>query len=340
MSSQKLLTQAELEAIVQQMFDEPQSDHENIFDADTREDNVVADQTIDLPWSIPEDYNMNDETRLLAYGIASEETLINSSKRYDLDNEGKYIEMGYSTHLELQPVIRIRDGAIECADARCNARFNKKNVLLNIYEREKFMALKSHILNHVFYDSAKIQKVLDQSSGDELSIQNMGKTENITEDVKILYHWEYSEGLSSPMMPTIAMTASDPMRNGDNFMKTITLQRDYRTCTFNRYNAEAIFQLKPIINYRLELMRSWGLKGFYDNIVKYVIIQKSKREEIRRMAGININDFQVYGDGGAYEIFKQTLNSKYNINSYNVLCGMDMYRHRPVYILNDIIANR
>ncbi|KAF5287813.1 hypothetical protein FQA39_LY15674 [Lamprigera yunnana] len=151
------------------------------FHAVSCEDNVVADQSIDLPWSIPEDYNINDETRLLAYGNASEETLINSTC-YDLDNEGKYIEMGYSTHLELQPF---------------------------------------------FYDSTEIQKVLDQSSRDDLSIQNMCKTEDITDDVKILYHWEYSEGLSSPMMPTIAMIASDPMRNGNNFMKTIILQRDY-----------------------------------------------------------------------------------------------------------------
>ncbi|KAF5288041.1 hypothetical protein FQA39_LY15537 [Lamprigera yunnana] len=212
------------------------------FDSDSRED-IVVDQSIDLPWSIPEDYNMNDETRLLAYGNALEETLINST-RYDLDNEEKYIEMGYSTHLDLHP------------------------------------------------------KVLDQSSEDELSIQNTTKTEDITENVKILYHWEYSEGLSSLMMTMIAIAASDPMRNGDNFIKTITLQRDYRTCTFNRYDAEAIFQLKSIINYRLELMRSSGLKEFYGNIVECVIIQKSKREKSLRMTGIKIDDFQVYDDGG------------------------------------------
>ncbi|KAF5271204.1 hypothetical protein FQA39_LY08211 [Lamprigera yunnana] len=125
----------------------------------------------------------------------------------------------------------------------------------------------------------------------------MGKTEHITEDVKIVYHWEYSEGLSSSMMSTIGMTASDPTKNVNNFMKTIIVQRNYRTCTFNRYDAEAIFQLKSIINYRLESMRSSRLKGFYDNIVECVIIQKSKREEIRRMVGINIDDFQMYDDG-------------------------------------------
>ncbi|KAF5306771.1 hypothetical protein FQA39_LY00001 [Lamprigera yunnana] len=152
------------------------------------------------------------------------------------------------------------------------------------------------------------QKVLDQSSDDdELSIQNMSKTEDITEDVKILYHWEYFEGLSSPMMSTIATAASDLMRNGCNFINTITLRRDCRACMFNRYDAEAIFQLKSLINYRLELIRSSGLEEFYDNMVECVIIQKSKREEIRRMVGINVDDLQVYDDGGAYEIFEQII---------------------------------
>ncbi|KAF5304492.1 hypothetical protein FQA39_LY09688 [Lamprigera yunnana] len=191
---------------------------------------------------IPEDYSMHDEARLLTYCNTSVETLINST-HYDLDNNGKYIKMKYTTQLDLQP------------------------------------------------------KSLDQSS--KLSIQNMSKTDDITEDVKILYHWEYSEGLSLPMMSTISAAVSDSIRNGDNFMKTIILQRDYRTCTFNRYDVEAIFQLKSIINYRLELMRSSALKKFYDNIVEFVIMQKYNGEEIRRMVGINVDNFQVYDDGGS-----------------------------------------
>ncbi|KAF5306385.1 hypothetical protein FQA39_LY08894 [Lamprigera yunnana] len=51
---------------------------------------------------------------------------------------------------------------------------------------------------------------------------------------------------------------------------------------------EDIPTLKPLVNYRLELVRSSGLKEFYDNIVECVIMQKSKREDIRRMAGINV----------------------------------------------------
>ncbi|KAF5284878.1 hypothetical protein FQA39_LY16928 [Lamprigera yunnana] len=57
------------------------------FDTDSRKSNIgERGQSIDLPWSLPEDYSMNDGARLLTYGNASEETLINLT-RYDLDNE-------------------------------------------------------------------------------------------------------------------------------------------------------------------------------------------------------------------------------------------------------------
>ncbi|KAF5305673.1 hypothetical protein FQA39_LY09162 [Lamprigera yunnana] len=205
------------------------------FDTDSCKNNTVeageVEQSTDLPWSIPEDYDANNEFRLLS----------------------------------------------------------KNNVLLDTYEWEKFTELKSHMMKQFFYDLSEIQRVLEESSKDELSIRNMCKTDDIT----ISYHWEYSEGLSLPMGSMIAAAVSDPIRNGDNFIKTITLQRDYRTCTFNRYDVEAIFYLKPIINYHLEIMRSSGFKEFYDNIVECVIMQKSKREEIRRIAGVNVDDFQV-----------------------------------------------
>ncbi|KAF5270300.1 hypothetical protein FQA39_LY08411 [Lamprigera yunnana] len=224
------------------------------FDSDSCENNTVeageVEQSIDLPWSIPKDYDANNEARLLRYGNSAEETLIKST-RYDLDNE----------------------------DSRCNARFSKNNVLLDTYEWKKFTELESHMMSQLFYDSSEIQRVLHQSSKDELS---MCKTDNITDDVTISYHWEYFEGLSSSIRSMFGADVSDPIRNGDNFIKTITLQRNYRTCTFNRYDVEAILHLKPIINYRLEIMRSSGFKEFYDNIVECVIMQKSKREEIRR----------------------------------------------------------
>ncbi|KAF5269730.1 hypothetical protein FQA39_LY08653 [Lamprigera yunnana] len=47
------------------------------FDTDSCENNTVeegkVEQSIDLPWSIPKDYDANNETRLLRYGNAAEE---------------------------------------------------------------------------------------------------------------------------------------------------------------------------------------------------------------------------------------------------------------------------
>ncbi|KAF5281821.1 hypothetical protein FQA39_LY05035 [Lamprigera yunnana] len=113
-----------------------------------------VEQSIDLHWSISEDYDVNHEARLLRYGNAAEKTLINST-RYDLDNEGNYIEIAYSTYLDLQPLIRMRDGATGCADSQCNARFSKNNVLLDTYEWKKFMALETHMMNQFFMTHPK-----------------------------------------------------------------------------------------------------------------------------------------------------------------------------------------
>ncbi|KAF5305690.1 hypothetical protein FQA39_LY09179 [Lamprigera yunnana] len=200
------------------------------FDTDSCENNKVeageVEQSIDLLWSIPEDYDANNKARLLRYGNAAEETLINST-RYDLDNEGKYIKIGYSTHLDLQPVIQIQDGATGCADSRCNVRFSKNNVLLDTYKWKKFTELEPHVINQFFYDSSEIQRVLDESSKDELFIQNMCKTDDITNAVTISYHWEYSEGLSSPTGSMIAAAVSDPrvLQIHLEFKNTINLAR-------------------------------------------------------------------------------------------------------------------
>ncbi|KAF5292987.1 hypothetical protein FQA39_LY13756 [Lamprigera yunnana] len=59
------------------------------------------------------DRNPSEEARLLQYNNASNEVLVDVT-RYALDGDAdKYIEMGYSTYLNLEPVIRIQDG---CGD--------------------------------------------------------------------------------------------------------------------------------------------------------------------------------------------------------------------------------
>ncbi|KAF5269125.1 hypothetical protein FQA39_LY08795 [Lamprigera yunnana] len=177
------------------------------FDTNSCKNNTVeageVEQSIDLLWSIPKDYDANNKALLLRYGKVTEETLINST-RYDLDNEGKYIEIGCSTHLDLQPVTQIRDGATGCADSRCNASFSKNNVFLDTCEWEKFTELESHVMYQFVYHSSEIQRVLKKFSKEELSIRNMCKNDDITDDVTISYNWEYSEDLSSPMGLMIA----------------------------------------------------------------------------------------------------------------------------------------
>ncbi|KAF5287821.1 hypothetical protein FQA39_LY15682 [Lamprigera yunnana] len=56
---------------------------------------------------------------------------------------------------------------------------------------------------------------------------------------------------------------------------------------------ENIFCLKPIIDYRLEVVQSRKLKEFYHNLVKCVIVPKSKRGEIQRMAAAAVGDVNV-----------------------------------------------
>ncbi|KAF5291665.1 hypothetical protein FQA39_LY14302 [Lamprigera yunnana] len=71
-------------------------------------------------------------------------------------------------------------------------------------------------------------------------------------------------------------------------------------------------------------MQSRTVKEFYHNLVECVIVQKPKRGEIRRMADavgdVNVAfDENVCESMDVYEIFEQTLNYRYNVNSHNVL---------------------
>ncbi|KAF5283635.1 hypothetical protein FQA39_LY17264 [Lamprigera yunnana] len=183
------------------------------------------------------------------------------------------------------------------------------------------MGLESYLENQFFHDSIEIQDVLEQSFKDDRSVRNISRTGDINTYVKIYYNWKHTEGLSSSMTRSMSAAA----RNGEDFLKTITLYRDYQTCTFNRYEMENIFCLKPIIEYRLE---------------------KSKRGEILRMAAAAVGDVDVVLDENVcesmdvYAIFEQTLNNRCNINSHNVLCIIEAYPYRPGYIMNSIMSHR
>ncbi|KAF5275628.1 hypothetical protein FQA39_LY06740 [Lamprigera yunnana] len=143
------------------------------FDTDSCENNTVEageiEQSIDLLWSIPDDYDANNEACLLRYGNAAEEMLINS-------------------HAMIW-ITRVNILRLNIAHSSICSR--KNNVLLDIYEWEKFTELESYMTNQFFYGSSEIKRVLNQSSKVELSIQNMCKNDDITDDVTVSYHWKY-----------------------------------------------------------------------------------------------------------------------------------------------------
>ncbi|KAF5273098.1 hypothetical protein FQA39_LY07588 [Lamprigera yunnana] len=161
-------------------------------------------------------YNPAEEARLVQYNNASNEVLVDVT-RYALDGDAdKYIEMGYSTYLNLEPVIRIRDGSGDFGSGGCQALLNKNS--------------------------------------DDLSVRNISRTGDISTDVKIYYNWEHIEGLSSPMTRPMSAAA----RNREDFLKPITLYRDYQTCTFNRYEMENIFCLEPTIAQVEGILQQFG----------------------------------------------------------------------------------
>ncbi|KAF5282275.1 hypothetical protein FQA39_LY17637 [Lamprigera yunnana] len=122
------------------------------------------------------DYNPAEEARLLQYNKASNEVLVDVT-RYALDdNVDKYIEMGYSTYLNLEPVIRIRDASGDFGSGGCQALLNKNSVLLTDEEWKTLMGLESYMANQFFLDSIEIQHILEQSFKDDLSVRNISRT--------------------------------------------------------------------------------------------------------------------------------------------------------------------
>ncbi|KAF5289941.1 hypothetical protein FQA39_LY14950 [Lamprigera yunnana] len=103
------------------------------------------------------DYNPTEEGHLLQYNNASKEVLVDVT-RYALDGDAdKYIEMGYSTYLNLEPVIRIQDGCGDLGSNGCQALHNRNSVLLTIEEWKTLMGLESYLANQFFHDSIEIQ---------------------------------------------------------------------------------------------------------------------------------------------------------------------------------------
>ncbi|KAF5294237.1 hypothetical protein FQA39_LY13485 [Lamprigera yunnana] len=154
------------------------------------------------------DYNSAEEARLLQYNNVSNEVFVDVT-RYPFE---KYIEMWYSTYLNLEPVIQIRDGCGDFGSRGCQALLNKNSVLLTVEKWNTFMGLESYLANQFFHDSIEIQHILKQ---DDLSVRNINKYEaRLLKEVKhcemLLLH---SNNIFSLRCRKLAEVIKDPWGN-------------------------------------------------------------------------------------------------------------------------------
>ncbi|KAF5274675.1 hypothetical protein FQR65_LT16912 [Abscondita terminalis] len=262
---------------------------------------TLNSEDLSSSWSFVTEYDLAKESRLLNFDNASNEKLINSScYKLDYDDEGKYFEIGYSTYLELTPVIRIWNSleykGVSSANGPHNVHCNdqeKNNVLLTIDEWKVLMGLQDHLMNEFFYNSVndEYQELVDINDGLVESISS-----NISKDVQIVYNTENNPNLSD-----------------------------------SKWDVDCMFGLKDIINYRLELMQSYKLDTFYNYLINCVVIEQRKKKETEE----DDDD-----DGwGVYDIYEKLLNTEYNINSHNVLCLMEILYYRPGFIMSCVVEN-
>ncbi|KAF5286802.1 hypothetical protein FQR65_LT02220 [Abscondita terminalis] len=139
---------------------------------------TLNSEDVSSSWSFVTEYDLAKESRLLNFDNASNEKLINPTcYKLDYDDEGKYIEIGYSTYLELTPVIRIwnsleyngvssTNGTNGPHNVHCNDQ-EKNNVLLTIDEWKVLMGLQDHLMNEFFYNSVndEYQELVDINDG-------------------------------------------------------------------------------------------------------------------------------------------------------------------------------
>lgn len=106
--------------------------------------------------------------------------------------------------------------------------------------------------------------------------------------------------------------------NEDNKIKEIVFGTMYR-CRLYRSDFIELFKLKNIINYRLELLRSFGLPAFYKNFLKLV----SELSEQGTEEGITSDAYLI-------------LNSELNINCNNILCVLEIISLYPENIFKAV----
>ncbi|KAF5298835.1 hypothetical protein FQR65_LT19576 [Abscondita terminalis] len=259
----------------------------------------------------------------MEYDLASNEILINPTcYKLDYNDEGKYIEIGYSTYLELTPVVRIWNSfeynGVSSPNGthkvHCNDQ-EKNNVLLTIDKWKMLMGLQDHLMNEFFYNSVndEYQELIDVNDGPVECISS-----DISKDVQIVYNTENNPNLLG-------------WGECSNFVKTIKLTRNYKNCILSKWDVDCMFGLKDIINYRLDLMQSYKLEEFYNRLINCMVIEQRKKKETEE----DDDD----GGWGVYDVYEKLLNTEYNINSHNVLCLMEILYYRPGFIMSCVVEN-
>ncbi|KAF5306649.1 hypothetical protein FQA39_LY08838 [Lamprigera yunnana] len=150
------------------------------FDTNRCENNTVeageVEQSIDLPWSILEDYDANNKACLLRYSNAAEETLINST-RYDLDNEEVH---AYALDLLITHINKVKEDKANCSPV------SKMSDLAKLYN--SFM--KDMGVDHIAHSSSLRDRLLNAC----LYLQSSGK---IGQDCLITFQDDLDEVMRS-----------------------------------------------------------------------------------------------------------------------------------------------
>ncbi|KAF5272469.1 hypothetical protein FQR65_LT17403 [Abscondita terminalis] len=101
------------------------------------------------------------------YDLASNEKLINPTcYKLDYNDEGKYVEIGYSTYLELTPVIRIWN-SLDKWDVDC--MFGSKDIInyrLDLMQSYKLEEFYNHLINCVVIEQRKKKETEEDDDDD------------------------------------------------------------------------------------------------------------------------------------------------------------------------------
>ncbi|KAF5275342.1 hypothetical protein FQR65_LT04170 [Abscondita terminalis] len=235
------------------------------------------------------------------YKQAARESLIDSV-RYNLYNNGtdhpKYVEIGYSTYLYLEPIIRISCNVINC-NLGCN-------VVLTVEDWFEFLKLQSYLVTQ-FSRSQEVERSINWSDVKEEDISYVDDYEFLTNNLNIIYNWEFIEG-------------------SDRILKNVDIRQYDQLCNMERNDIEELFSFKFIINYRLELLQSYNFVTYFQNFIGKVIEYRRFRKR----------EFEEENDENVYQDIEDVLNSKYNTNSHNTVCIMEILHYYPSYIVNKI----